>query len=300
MTANPNPARITDAMWWYWEQCLANIPGAKLGGIYADKSCYHNTVSANLSRWPGTYCVQLPLDLDFGPRDKARAIDLTLSDSEMKKRTGYLKRAADHPEDNRLYGLRSFIGTLDGTNVFCYIRNTDSGPWTFDGGRDSSHLWHIHESWWTKYCADLEAAKQIASVTNGVTWEEWNQQEGEDMAFRVRITSSDPEWNGKLIIGSAGVRFTVRNPGEIRNALAKLYPTQLEYNDATRGSLTWDSFLDGVFGEDISQRTTNVDARFQDISDQIAAIESGTASVNHNHPISLSGETGHAEPVNPR
>jgi hypothetical protein len=180
MAANPLPSLITAELWRLWEETAAVTPGIRLGGIYANKSCYHNTVSANKAKWPGAYCIKLPLDLNDGPKDKARGIDWTMSDAEMVKRTGYLKRAADHPIDNRLQAMREFIGTIDNKNVFCYIRDTDHGPWRFDGGRDSTHLWHIHGSFWTAYVGNWEKLRKISSVWSGQIWEDWLKQEGED------------------------------------------------------------------------------------------------------------------------
>ena len=310
MASNPNPSKITDEMWWLWERCLSFIPGVQLGGIYANKSGYHNTVTANQQSWPGSYSVKLPLDLEYNPKDKARGIDLTMSTSEMIKRTKLLKAAADHPQDSRLFGLREFIGTLDGVNVFCYIRDTDSGPWRFDGSRDSSHLWHIHISFWTKYCAVMDAMLAVASVLEGVTWEQWQAKESDDVAVRVRITSSDPEWNGKFLVGGTFGRFEIRQPKEIRNALASLYPTLIDYNDASRGvtstdaGYTWDSFLDGVFGEDLTERTANLDARFAAIQASIDAIAvpppgNGTPPVEqeHTHTATLQLILGPSEPL---
>ena len=53
MATNPNPSRITDASWWLMEQLLALQPGTANGGIYANRSGYHNTRSANQQNWPG-------------------------------------------------------------------------------------------------------------------------------------------------------------------------------------------------------------------------------------------------------
>jgi len=169
--ANPNPAMITNEMWALWEGCSAVLPGVRLSGIYANKVCYHNSVKANKANWPGAYCIKLPLDLK-GPQDKARAIDLTLSDAEMKKRTGLLRAAALHPNDDRLLGVREFYGTLNGTTVYGLSRNTDSGTWV-SVTSDTSHLWHIHISEWSFYCNQWPAQEMILSVLSGETWEAW-------------------------------------------------------------------------------------------------------------------------------
>lgn len=185
MAANPDPARITDAMWRFWETCLGFIPGLRLGGIYANKSGYHNTVKANQSSWPGEYSTRLSLDTQYPPKDKARGIDLTMSTAEMTKRTGYLKRAAEHPDDDRLNCIREFIGTLDGHRVYCKIKDDDTGAtWRDDWTRDSSHLWHEHISVLTKYAAQWAAGRSqpgleaVASVLSGETWEAWLARKG--------------------------------------------------------------------------------------------------------------------------
>jgi hypothetical protein len=156
MAANPNPAYITDAMWRLWEESLKVIPGVRLGGIYANKSGYHNTVDANQAYWPGSYSVQCAADLT-DPQTKARAIDLTMDDAQMKLRSGYLY-AASQANDPRLHCLRSWIGSRDTRTVDCFIHDGETQPFRYDGGRDESHTWHIHGSFFTRYVATWQGA----------------------------------------------------------------------------------------------------------------------------------------------
>jgi hypothetical protein len=203
------PTYTSDALWQLRNYELSVIPGAQDGGTYGDfKSCYHNSMQNNLNDYPGAYCVRLPLDLT-GPPDLGRAIDTTMSDAEMRKRTGFLKAAAEHPEDNRLDCLREFIGTLDSVNVFCMTHDTDSGgAWSYDWGRDSSHLWHTHKSIFTKYCATWDAdlthpgLEAVASVVGGETWESWKARKGGNAVRFIQV--ADPcTINGVTIGGGA-------------------------------------------------------------------------------------------------
>lgn len=213
MQPNPDPAEIPEAIWYVWQQEQLFIPGVRLGGIVARKVCYHSSVKYNQANHPGAYCIRYPLDLVPENNSYSRALDSTMSDAEMVKRTGYLVRAALHPQDNRLQGLREFIG-FDGARVVCYIRNTDSGPWTFDPNRDETHEWHIHKSWWTKHCANMQLAEKIVSVERGVTWEEWSEG-GEDMTpEQERLLRNAETYAWKETVGEAQVTGIVGADGK--------------------------------------------------------------------------------------
>lgn len=167
--ANPNPARITDAMWRMWTEAQAIIPGVRLGGIWAPKSGYHNTVDANQASWPGNYSIRLQLDL-VTPQTKARALDLTMSTAEMKLRTKRLLDAAAR-RDPRLRAVREFYGTIDGRRVVGRIKDSETGAWR-SSTSDSSHLWHIHISIFTTHCDDWDALAPVVEVLSGVTTNE--------------------------------------------------------------------------------------------------------------------------------
>jgi hypothetical protein len=170
---NPNPARITEPMWKLWTDCP--IQGAKLSGIYADKRGYHNTVVANKSKWPGNYSIVLPLDLVNINRDKARAIDLTMTDSDMVKWTKRMKDSALNPADNRLAAVREFYGTLDNATVYGLIKDDLDGPWK-KSSSDSTHLWHGHTSIFTKFVNDWDMLAPLHSVWAGESLLDWKTQ----------------------------------------------------------------------------------------------------------------------------
>ena len=161
---HPNPSRITAEMWWLWIQLLAAIPGVRLGGIYADKSGYHNTVLANLARWPSNYSVRYAIDRE-PPRDKARAIDLTMNSTWMRTITRRLLDGAAR-RDPRMRCVKEFYGTTDGHTVVGRLKDSPDGPYR-SGSSDTSHTWHEHIGLLTPFVDDIEAMRGLVSLLSG-------------------------------------------------------------------------------------------------------------------------------------
>lgn len=170
MAANPNPSRITDAVWQCWTGSQAVIPGVRYGGSYVRKRCYHGTRDDNRASWPDAYCIKLSLDLQ-GPSDKTAALDLTMSDAEMRKRTGYLRDAAA-ANDPRLGALREFYGTVNGSMVFGRTKSSRTGAWR-SSTADSSHLWHIHISFFRACVTSWAELAPVVSVLAGQSLAAW-------------------------------------------------------------------------------------------------------------------------------
>lgn len=168
MAVNPNPSRVTNELWYFWEEFKKIEPTVKLGGIYANKPGYHNTRAGNAA---GNYSVVLPPD-KLGPSDKSAAIDLTFPDAQagnyktiMKYSQRLLKSGKDLKDDRGNY-LREFYGNADGSQYvdgwdFYYVRPATS---------DSSHLWHIHLSFLRKYVNNKVAMDAILSILRGETF----------------------------------------------------------------------------------------------------------------------------------
>ena len=183
--ANPNPTRISDAMWWLWTEFDKLESSALLGGVYAAKPGYHNVRSALPS---SDYSTGRDIAADkLGPAGKASAIDLTMSAAAMKLYSKRLDDAARAKDPRLRKGgrpiLREFIGTKDGKTVYCWVFvggkalgvGADSGP---DPGRDSSHLWHLHLSFIREFIDDQVAHEQAFSVLAGEALTAWQTRTG--------------------------------------------------------------------------------------------------------------------------
>lgn len=143
-----------------------HYPGVKLGGIYANKSGYHNSRN-NLkaaAKWRNDYSItQAPADLE-GDGDAASAIDLTPDTQELQRLfTRRLMAATKADDDPRAYPIREFFGTENGQTVTGWSRWRGK-----EATSDSSHLWHVHISIYRKFANDEAAMRGIAEIVCGI------------------------------------------------------------------------------------------------------------------------------------
>lgn len=147
-----------DAMMACWDTIHAAIPSAQLSGIYANKAGYHNCRNQLPS---SDYSVQQPYD-QKGDGWAAAALDVTLSDADMRKLT---QRLIDETKANgdtgRLRGAREFFGTVGNG-----VTGMDV-PGRYWVTSDPSHEWHIHISGKRQYANDRAAWQDIAAVLLG-------------------------------------------------------------------------------------------------------------------------------------
>jgi hypothetical protein len=203
------------AIRYLWVETKKILPSVKLGGIFVDKPGYHNSREGNESN---DYSVRLLADKQ-GPPNLGSAIDLTMSDAEMRKRTGYLRTAALDPEDNRTSYLREFIGTLNSTDVYCLIASGPGTAFKYDGSRAKSHLWHIHASFYRLYCNDYTAMDAFLSVFSGESFAQWIEritpkpptvQKGDDMVL-VQVRG-----NARVYIGNTVEYRWLKSPAALK------------------------------------------------------------------------------------
>jgi hypothetical protein len=156
---------VTEAYDYLWEELHKLEPSSKLGGVYANKSGYHNTRKANN---PNNYSVVDKEDKG-GPDDKAAAIDWTFPDAQsghygtIAKYSQRLLASGEDPADHRLDGWREFYGNLDnGGPVDGYDFRYNE-----DATSDSSHYWHIHLSEDRDKVESRENKDKLLSVLRG-------------------------------------------------------------------------------------------------------------------------------------
>lgn len=163
-------AKTPDAVYSVFHHVKARVPSARYGGAYVRKPGFHASVEDNLASWPDNYSIREAINRR-DPRTVTRALDLTLSDADMRTLTNRLADAVKR-NDPRLACLREFYGTLDGRVVYGRLHlgpDTDWHPAT----ADSSHLWHLHLSFFTPYADDWGALAGVVSVLIGESLDDY-------------------------------------------------------------------------------------------------------------------------------
>jgi peptidoglycan hydrolase-like protein with peptidoglycan-binding domain len=180
--ANPNPSRVPDNLWWLWRRLRELEPTSQLGGIYADKSGYHNTRDRNRQKWPGNYSIREAED-QGGPSDKAAALDWTFPNAQrgdystIAKYTKRLLASGKDRNDPRLDGLREFYGQSDADRA---VEGWDCRHLVAVTS-DPTHLWHLHFSFDRNKVASVEGRKvmeNLLSVLAGESLTSWQQRNG--------------------------------------------------------------------------------------------------------------------------
>jgi hypothetical protein len=202
MASNPNPTRISSALWELWTKFDKLEKSVQYGGTYTVKPGYHNA-RQKLSR--SDYSVGDVGNDRLGSAQLTSAIDLTMSRKAMVK---YSKRldAAMRARDKRLFIngepiLREYIGTKDNKTVHCYVLvggrklgvGADSGE---DPGRDKKHLWHIHISFIRKYVSWPAATERVYSILAGETYTAWAKRHGVAATPTHAVTPPPPTASG--------------------------------------------------------------------------------------------------------
>jgi hypothetical protein len=176
LDSQPGNSYITPAEWWLWLHLRALEPKTKLGGIYADKSGYHNTGKRNADRWPGNYSIRDAVDRKGAGWTHASALDWTFPTAQagdfalIDRYTSRLLKSAQDPKDPRLdMIIREFYGQADSDRaVEGYDERKEASV-----SSDPSHLWHIHISFIRSECDDFWGMWALLTVLMGWSVTAW-------------------------------------------------------------------------------------------------------------------------------
>lgn len=117
--------------------------GWELAGIVGDQAHVYGYHRARNVLPPTDYSVVLKRD-QGGPGDAASALDITPPDLEHQRRLTRRLRGAITLRDPRVWRcVREVYGSLDGKTVWGWDLATDTASTS-----DSSHLWHVHISFY--------------------------------------------------------------------------------------------------------------------------------------------------------
>lgn len=188
---NPNPNRITPAMWWLACMRLRLEPLSENGGIYANKAGYHNAGENLLGHEPGgagkattDHSIRWEADRT-GPwwLEFSAAHDWTFTRAhsgnytEIIKYTTRLMNAMKNPNDPRPDDVYAYvIGQADwDLTVEGYNERTNE-----DETGDKSHLWHRHDSFRRNIVGLFLKMWQALTIDMGWSVADWRKSIGED------------------------------------------------------------------------------------------------------------------------
>lgn len=198
---NPNPKRITDALWWL--VCMRELlePASENGGTYGNKPGSHNIGDDLPDYGPGDrrtdHSIRDPANRR-GPwwREYCAAHDWTFPDAQRghyttinrytKRQIAAMRDVNDpRPDDVYFYVL----GQADGDAAIEGWNERDDDPET---SSDSTHTWHIHDSFWRDHVGNFWAMWAVLTIDMGWTVAEWRQSLEDEMQL------TDPlHWNDK-------------------------------------------------------------------------------------------------------
>ncbi|MEU4558511.1 hypothetical protein AB0F72_08975 [Actinoplanes sp. NPDC023936] len=202
---NPNPERMTDALWWLVCMREALEPSlSENGGTFARKPGSHNA-GANLpDHGEGNIRTDHSIRHAWnrtGPwwKTKTAAHDWTFRDAQhgdyrtINKYTRRMIAAMADPDDLRPDEVIFYtLGNVDGdvtTEGYSELKN---GAET---SGDNTHAWHRHDSFFRRIIGDFWAMWKILTIDMGWTYAEWQQsiapqQQEDDMPTAAELAKA--------------------------------------------------------------------------------------------------------------
>lgn len=201
---NPNPSRMTNALWWLVCMREALEPSdTENGGTYADKPGYHNAGENLPNHGEGSnntdHSIRQAPDRR-GPWwwTKTSAHDWTFRSAQSGNYTNitkYTKRLINSmkdPNDLRPDNVYAYtLGQIDSDRVVEGYNEYDDGPETSD---DTSHNWHRHDSFRRDIIGDFGAMWAALTIDMGWTYADWLKSvNGTEKVKMLHIEGALPE-----------------------------------------------------------------------------------------------------------
>lgn len=178
MRTNPNPLRISDALWWLINMCTDDTPTSFVdehGGVWVRQPGSHADAGWLKLNRPNDYSLRGPLQQN-GPQNFGRAWDWTFPSAQAGNYDAIVKyssriRKAWESNDPRTFGIFEVLceadNDYDPEGYVFYPTKSFRVP-------DRTHKWHIHLGILTTYIADMEAMDAIWSIFSGETLTEYH------------------------------------------------------------------------------------------------------------------------------
>jgi hypothetical protein len=234
---NPNPAYMTDALWWLVCMRESLEPSdSENGGTYADKPGYHNRGSNLPDHGEGNpktdHSIRRAPDR-AGPwwKSKCSAHDWTFKSAQSGNYANiikYTKRLVDamrSPTDLRPDDVYAYtLGQLDGDPIVEGYNEYTNGNET---SADKSHLWHRHDSFRRNIIGDFYAMWKALTIDMGWSYAEWQRSvtpQKEDDKLATSQAEFDKLMNGYVANPANGQKLA----DALLNAKAgsKVWPTR--------------------------------------------------------------------------
>lgn len=181
---NPNPAYMTDALWWLVCMREALEPAlTENGGTFANKPGYHNRGS-NLADY-GQGDGRTDHSIFYAPdrqgpwwKTKTAAHDWTFRDAQsgnyttISKYTKRLLNSMKDPKDTRPDNVYAYtLGQIDGDLVVEGYSEYEDGAVS----GDDSHLWHRHDSFRRNIVGDFPSMWKALTIDMGWSHADWQK-----------------------------------------------------------------------------------------------------------------------------
>jgi hypothetical protein len=279
---NPNPERVTGALWWLVCMREALEPKGRNAGTYGNKPGSHNIGSQLPDYGAGDRRTDHSIRDSFnrtGPwwKSKTAAHDWTFVDAQrgdfttIKKYTNRLIKAMKDPADPRPDDTYFYtLGQADDDLVIEGYNERDDAA---EHSSDATHTWHRHDSLRRNIVGSYWHMWQALTIDMGWTVAEWRQSLEDDMELTDTI-----RWN------TTGVVKYSKPTTTVEGALRSTHYYVLQTRDAVlaelrKAALRDAAILAAVAGVDEEGVLAAVDTRAAALAGMVAEIDARLAQM---------------------